>query len=179
MRHNIAGIELVGLLGGFKIRPIVRRLQETAELALLPVEFNDLGDRVVERAADDAAGLNEPVDRVVPGEIGIARRDDLVEIVEPFQKAETGIGARLIAALSDVLWPTRRSTEGSTRRLCSAAIYWATCQLVSSASKPAGMLAARHDMPSPSRPTASPHSPPRSRGRAAYRARGGRGRFRG
>jgi hypothetical protein len=66
--HNVAGIELVGFLGRLEVRPVVRRLQEAAELALLVVELLDLRNRVVRRAAHDAAGLDEVVDRVVPGE---------------------------------------------------------------------------------------------------------------
>ena len=34
MRHHIAGIELVGPLGCFPIGPVVRLMQEDAELAL-------------------------------------------------------------------------------------------------------------------------------------------------
>src|SRR5690348_3572962 len=97
MRHDVARIKLVRLLGRLPIGPVVRELQEAAEGALLRLELLDLLDGVIGRADNDCAGRDQNIERVTGREIGKARGIDALKIVEPFVEAEGGVLARLLS----------------------------------------------------------------------------------
>src|SRR5215831_5710257 len=75
MRHHVAGVELIGALRLLPIGPIVRLLQEDAELALLLLQPLDQRDRVVGGADDAVIVLDKPAERVLSG------RDDKAALV--------------------------------------------------------------------------------------------------
>src|SRR5690242_10426443 len=70
VRHDVACIQFVGSLGCVPVSPVMRLVEEYAELALLRAQSLDQCDRVVRSTDDTVLVLDEPFSRV------LTRRDD-------------------------------------------------------------------------------------------------------
>src|ERR1700733_11806207 len=95
--RHVALPKVVGLFRVLEIRPIVRELQEAAELALLLLKAADLRDGIVGRADDGDAFPDQGFERTVLGRLTAGDRRDAGEIVAPFLEAELAVLARLPA----------------------------------------------------------------------------------
>src|SRR5690606_16099190 len=102
--HHVAGVELVGAFRLLPVGPVVRLVQEAAEVALLVVEPPDLGDGVVGRADDAELVLDEPFHRVGAGR-DVEALLGVVEIVDVALQPELHVLHRLRACLGDVHRP--------------------------------------------------------------------------
>src|SRR5439155_12194916 len=65
MRHDIAGVELLGALCRLPVRPVVRLVEEGAEGTLLFLQALNEGDRVIRGAAHPVAVFAKPFERVL------------------------------------------------------------------------------------------------------------------
>ena len=126
--------QLVGLLGVLEVRPVVRELQERAELALLRLQAPDLRDGVVGRADHGAAVLDHAVDgrRSAPG--CRAGRADAAEIGCHFSRPNFTFSNACSRVSAMCTGPTRRSLRGPSCAPFSAATSLAIFQLMPSAS---------------------------------------------
>ena len=112
MRHDVALVKLVGSLGLCEIGPVVRHVQEHAEVTLLLVQSLEHRDRVVRGADHAVLVLDEPLRRVL-SRWRVEAWLVVVDVAEIPLEPELDVLVRLAARFGDV----HRADQPQARRV--------------------------------------------------------------
>src|ERR1700744_643273 len=94
--------QVIRLLGVFEVCPVMRELEEHAEIALLGLQPADLRDGVVRCSDDELTVFPQILDRLAFDALPPDRAADAAKIVLPFLKAELHIFEGLRTCLGAV-----------------------------------------------------------------------------